>query len=173
MVKFVRVLNIFMASHEIVVRSGRQLDRAALSRFDFHPDRSPVKVSCYVQASHPRSCLNGEHEKARPANSKTEMFQPPEGWEEPRTERARKYSCSSSQQHCTVYCIQNNTIQMRNVISNCFRKAFIDIGQNATMAFDLVDFIKLRLMYGLPWWFSGQDAGSQCRVLAFDPWSED
>ena len=72
-----------------------------------------------------------------------------------------------------VYCIQNTTIQMRNVISNCFRKAFIDIGQNATMAFDLVDFIKLRLMYGLPWWFSGQDAGSQCRVLAFDPWSED
>ena len=68
-VKFVRVLNIwiFMASHEMVVRSGRQLDRAALSRLDFHPDRSPVKVSCYVQANHLRSCLNGEHEKACPA----------------------------------------------------------------------------------------------------------
>ena len=25
-----------MASHEMVVRSGRQLDRAALSRLDFH-----------------------------------------------------------------------------------------------------------------------------------------
>ena len=75
-------------------------------------------------------------------DARQRMFQPPEGWEEPRTECARKYSRSSSQQHCTVYCIQNNTIQMRNVISNCFWKAFIDTGQNATTAFDLVYFIK-------------------------------
>lgn len=74
MVKLVGVLNIciFMASHEMVVRSGRQLDRAALSRLDFHPDRSPVKVSCCVQANHPRSCLNGEDEMACSATSKTE-----------------------------------------------------------------------------------------------------
>lgn len=144
MVKLVRVLNIciFMASHEMVVRSGRQLDRAALSRLDFHPDRSPVKASCCVQANHLRSCLNGGHEMACPATSKTEDVPTTWGMGGAKKECARKHSCSSSQQHCAVYCIQNNTIQMRNVISNWFWKAFIDTGQNATMAFDLVYFIK-------------------------------
>ena len=69
-----------MASHEMVVRSGRQLDRAALSRLDFHPDRSPVKVSCYVQANHLRSCLNGEHEKACPAMTRCKTEDVPTTW---------------------------------------------------------------------------------------------
>ena len=144
MVKFVRVLNIciFMASHEMVVRSGRQLDRAALSGLDFHPDRSPVKVSCYVQANHPRFCLNGEHEKACPATSKTEDVPTTWGMGGATNRMCQKVLMFflSATLHCILYSKQHYTDE--NVISNCFWKAFIDTGQNATMAFDLVYFIK-------------------------------
>lgn len=115
MVKFVRVLNIwiFMASHEMVVRSGRQLDRAALSRLDFHPDRSPVKVSCYVQANHLRSCLNGEHEKACPAMTRCKTEDVPTTWG---MGGATNRMCQkvltfflSATPHCVLYSKQHST----------------------------------------------------------------